>query len=203
MQRSAFTIGKARPVSFPSLSFTGIIVMAPEGQRRAHSPQGTPFVFTTQRSLFHTATPIWIDVFSARVIGLIASAGHTSEQRTQSGRQLPFSKNISGCMKWSVSVDGRSTLFGHCATHNWHAVQCLSKCWALAAPGGRIFCSRSGVFLGSMSASPPSPLDVCACSAFAVSSVALVVRNSRRPLSGAAFAWLPLPEFSPAAALCP
>ena len=59
--------------------------------------------------LIHTACPIWIDDFSARVIGRIAPVGHTCEHRVHSGRQAPSANCISGCINVDNPLDGCNT----------------------------------------------------------------------------------------------
>ena len=85
MQRSSFTTGILSDSS--SLASIGTIIMAPVGQWRAQFPQLTPSLTGRQFFFIHTARPILVDDFSSRVMGFMASVGHTSAQRVHSGRQ--------------------------------------------------------------------------------------------------------------------
>lgn len=111
---------------------------------------------TMQFSWINTACPIWIAVLSAFVIGRIAPVGQTSEHLTHSGRQYPRSYDTSGCMNVCRFPEGRSTWFVQTDTQSWHAVQCWEKLAALSEPGGVTGVARSGFFLSSMMANPPS-----------------------------------------------
>ena len=133
--------------------------------------------------LIHTAWPIRADDFSSMVIGRIAPAGHTSEQRVHSGRQYPRSYDISGCISLAGSVEGRSTLLGQADTQSWQAVQCRAKWRALHAPGGTIGVARTGIFLSSMTASPPSTFFSCAFTTDVAASTAVAERKLRRAVS--------------------
>ena len=121
-----------------------------------------------------------VDDFSATVMGRMAPAGHTSEQRVHSGRQYPSSYDISGCISVSKFVEGRSTLLGHSDTQSWHAVQCGAKWRMLFAPGGTRGVLRLGFCLASMAASPPSTFYSCALIREVAARVAERVRNLRR-----------------------
>ena len=97
---------------------------APTGQAWAHFPQWDAPLADRQASRFMEAVPTWYCVFSSRPIFAMAPAGQSSLQRVHSGRQKPFSKDISGCIRRSGSEEGRSTLLGHSATQSWQPVQC-------------------------------------------------------------------------------
>lgn len=146
-------------------------------------PHSTPSVRGMQLAFIHTAWPICVADFSARVIGRMAPVGHTSEHLVHSGRQYPRSYDISGCISFVRSVDGRSTPLGHTDTQSWQAVQCCVKCCSPMAPGGTMACLRRGVFFSSMMARPPSTFFSCAFMAAVVASRAVVARKLLRALS--------------------
>ena len=158
----------------------GIINIAPAGQWRAQLPQSTPSVRGTQFSFIQTARPIWMADLSAFVIGRMAPAGQTSAQRVHSKRQYPRSYDISGCINVIRLVEGRSTWLGQTETQSWQAVQCCVKFRMLWEPGGVIGVERFGIFLSSITASPPSTFFSCAFRAEAVANVAPIVRKRRR-----------------------
>ena len=85
MQRSSLTAG-TRGLR-RSFSSRRTIWIAPTGQWRAQLPHLTSSVRIRQFFLTHTACPICVLDFSSGVIGRMAPAGHTSEQRLHSGRQ--------------------------------------------------------------------------------------------------------------------
>lgn len=123
---------------------------------------------------------MWIADFSATVIGCIAPAGQTCEHLLHSGRQYPRSYDISGCISLVKSVDGRSTPLGHADTHSWQPVQCWAKCRRLNAPGGSRWVLRVGIFLSSITASPPSTVFSCAFSVAVTAMTAVVAKKLRR-----------------------
>ena len=134
MHFSTFTTGIFGESVFSGSEAT--ICMAPVGQWRAQLPHSIPSVKGTQFSLIHTACPIWIADFSARLVRWIAPAGQTSEHLVHSGRQYPRSYDISGWINVIRMSEGRNTWLGQTDTHNWQAVQCWVKLRALNAPGG-------------------------------------------------------------------
>ena len=86
-------------------------------------------------------------------------------------------------MSLDKSVEGRKTPLGHTDTHNWHAVQCCAKCRRLNAPGGSICVVRSGTFLFSITASPPSTVFSWAFRAVVAVVAKAVMINVRREVS--------------------
>ena len=84
------------------------------------------------------------------------------------------------CISFVKSEEGRSTWLGHTDTQSWQAVQCCAKWRALSEPGGVMGVARSGIFLSSMTASPPSTFFSCALRAAVAANTAVVERNARR-----------------------
>ena len=171
MHFSVLTAGILQPLSDSTM------VMAPVGQCLAQLPHSTPSATGTQLAFTHTAWPICMDDLSTVSIGLIAPVGQTSEHRVHSGRQYPSSYDDSGCMKFSMSVCGRSTPLGHADTHSWQAVQCWCRFRRLNAPGGTILVFLFGAFLSSMVARPPSTTLSAADTAAYAPIRAVAVRN--------------------------
>ncbi len=83
-------------------------------------------------------------------------------------------KTFSGCISFVKSEEGRSTWLGHTDTQSWQAVQCCAKWRALSEPGGVMGVARSGIFLSSMTASPPSTFFSCALRAAVAANAAVV-----------------------------
>ena len=69
---------------------------------------------------------------------------------------------------------------GHTDMQSWQAVQCCAKWRALSEPGGVMGVARLGIFLSSMTASPPSTFFSCALRAAVAANTAVVERNARR-----------------------
>lgn len=85
---------------------------------------------------------------------------------------------------------GSSTSFGQADTHNWQAVQCAVKFFALKEPGGVIGVNRSGAFLSMISANPPSTFFSWA---FNTAEVANKVETERKLRRAAGLVSVPLP----------
>ena len=86
--------------------------------------------------------------------------------------------------------DGTSTWFGQADTHNWQAVQCAVKFFALKDPGGVIGANRSGAFLSMILAKPPSTFFSWA---FNTAEVANRVERERKLRRAAGLFSVPLP----------
>ena len=181
IHRSSLTIGTFGESGLVLSDAT--ICIAPTGQCRAQLPHSTPSVSGMQLAFTHTACPICIDDFSARLIFTIAPAGHTSEQRVHSGRQYPLSYEDRGCMSVSRLAEGLRTLLGHAATHSWHPVQWLVRCLSPIAPGGTIGVFLSGIFLSVITARPPSTVFCSAWSKATELTAMAEEMKLRRPLS--------------------
>ena len=157
--------------------FTMLIAFA--GQCLAQLPQSTSSALATQRLRLTTACPIWIEDFSSALIGLMAPAGHTSAHIVHSGRQYPFSYDISGCISVAKDDDGRSTLFGHALTQSWQPVQWSAKCLILSDPAGTILVPLS-CFSGTLTIGSILRLFLCALAAAALPVRMAVVMNALR-----------------------
>jgi hypothetical protein len=162
-----------------------IIWIAPVGQWRAQLSQLSPLEIGIQFFLIHTACPIWVELFSALSIGLIAPVGQTSPHLVHSGLQYPLSKERVGCISVERSVEGRSTSLGHAETQSWHAVQLWDILHADCEPGGVMAVSRSGACFSSMAANPPSTFFFSCAKARELVANATPVKKERREASGA------------------
>jgi hypothetical protein len=87
-------------------------------------------------------------------------------------------------MKVESLVEGLRTPFGQAATHNWQPVHFLENELTLNEPAGFTGISRSGIFLSSITASPPSVVLSWAWSADVAASVMPVVSIARSVVSG-------------------
>jgi hypothetical protein len=162
-----------------------IIWIAPVGQWRAQLSQLSPLEIGIQFFLIHTACPIWVELFSALSIGLIAPVGQTSPHLVHSGLQYPLSKERVGCISVERSVDGRNTSLGHAETQSWHAVQLWAILHADCEPGGVMAVSRFGACFSSMAANPPSTFFFSCAKARELVANATPVKKERREASGA------------------
>lgn len=186
IHRSVSTTGMRMDCS--SSGSLGTIWMAPDGQWRAQLPHVTPSVSGIQFFFTHTACPICTDDFSSFVTRRMAPVGHTSEQRVHSGRQYPRSYDISGCISFVQSVEGRSTSLGHADTQSWQAVQCCARWRALHEPAGVSGVALSGFCFCVMAANPPSTFFSCAFIQAVPVSSREAERNPRRLADAVPFA---------------
>lgn len=111
---------------------------------------------------------------------LIAPLGHTSEHLVHSGRQYPCSNDISGCIKLPSSFEGLKTWLGQAETHGRQPVHFFLKPAIPSEPGGTMSVPRSGCFLTSISAKPPSNFLANAFFAVATANNDEIVKNFLR-----------------------
>lgn len=124
-----------------------------------------------------------MELFSSMLIGWMAPAGQTEAHLLHSERQYPSSKDISGCIRCSKLVEGRNTWFGHAEMQSWQAVQWLVKCLTLIEPAGFGERLRTGIFLSSITAKPPSTFFAFASMAAPATKRALVAMKFLLELS--------------------